>query len=144
MISRQSKPTSTGREAAPNTKGKEKGKAPTISSQKGAPETEDPQMIVGSGKSINLLFSQREDFWVTPQEALSKTYVVPLDDVNQIEPNLKLCDDQRRYELEEHLRVRGHLVSPTSTDRAYFTDKDMGFYSYSGRWGCSFLSATSS
>jgi hypothetical protein len=88
-------------------------------------------VVVGSGKSINLLFSQWEDFRVTPQEAVIKTYVVPLDAVNQIEPNPKLCDDQRKYELEEHLRVSGRLVSPDSTDRAYFTDKGMRFYSYS-------------
>jgi hypothetical protein len=57
-----------------------------------------------------------------------------LDVVNQIEPNPKLCDDRQKYELEEYLGVSGRLVSLNPTDRAYFTDKGMGFYSYSGRW----------
>jgi hypothetical protein len=135
MTSRQTKLSSTERGAAQATKGKGKEKAPATSSRKGAPDAEDPQMLVGSGKSINLLFSQREDFRVTPQEATTKTYIVPLDAVNQIELNLKLCDDQRKYELEEHLGVCGCLISPDSTDRTYFTDKGMRFYSYSGRWG---------
>jgi hypothetical protein len=60
-------------------------------------------VVVGSRKSINLLFSQWEDFRVTSQEAITKIYVVLLDVVNQIEPNPKLCDDKRKYELEEHL-----------------------------------------
>jgi hypothetical protein len=35
-------------------------------SKRKTPASEDPHMVVGSGKSINLLFSQREDFKITP------------------------------------------------------------------------------
>jgi hypothetical protein len=55
-----------------------------------------------------------------------------LEVVNHIEPNRKLYDNPRKYELEEYLGVSGRLVSPDSTNRAYFTDNEMGFYSYSG------------
>jgi hypothetical protein len=42
------------------------GKPPLTFSKRKTPTSEDPHMVVGSGKSINLLFSQREDFKITP------------------------------------------------------------------------------
>jgi hypothetical protein len=71
---------------------------------------------------------------ITPQEALTKTCIVPLEAVNQIDLNPKLCDDQRRFELEQQLEVSDWLVSPSVIDLVYFTDKGIRFYAYSRRW----------
>jgi hypothetical protein len=62
-------PHSTGGEAAQPSRGKrneKSGKPPVTFSKRKTPASEDPHMVVGSGKSINLLFSQREDFKITP------------------------------------------------------------------------------
>jgi hypothetical protein len=101
MTSGQTNPAGRGATQAPKGKGKEK--VPATSSKKGTITVEDPKIVVGSRKSINILFSQRENFKITPQEVTTKTYIVPLDAVNQIKSNPELCDDKKKYKLEENL-----------------------------------------
>jgi hypothetical protein len=82
-------------------------------------EIEDISLsLIGKGKSSTFLSSQRENF-VTEQEVQDKIFLIPLDIVVKIYPDLRYSSSKRRLKLEEGLGVRNQFISPDRDDRAH-------------------------
>jgi hypothetical protein len=82
-------------------------------------EIEDISLsLIGKGKSSTFLSSQRENS-VTEQEVQDKIFLIPLDIVVKIYPDLRYSSSKRRLKLEEGLGVRNQFISPDRDDRAH-------------------------